>query len=51
LHLAAVTGNVEIIEILLNDYGADLHGTTLGKQTVHHCAAQGYNGIATIFLF
>jgi hypothetical protein len=51
LHLAATTGNTVILETLLNEYSADLHDTTLGKQTVHHCAAQGYNGIATIFLF
>lgn len=51
LHFASTTGNRELIEILLLQYSADLHDVTLGKQTVHHCAAQMHNGIASIFLF
>ena len=39
IHLAATTGNRQIIETVLQAYYADMHETTLGRQTVHHCAA------------
>lgn len=39
IHLAASTGNTEIIRTLIEKYGSDIKEQTLGKQTVHHCAA------------
>jgi len=52
IHFAATTGNRTIIDILINEFHADYHETTSeGKQTIHHCAAQSYNGIVSIFYF
>ena len=51
IHLAASSGNLKMIEILVKLYEADCKETTLSGQTVYHCAALKYNGIACIFLF
>ena len=49
--MTATTGNLEIIKHLTEHYGADCAAKTENCQTVQHCAAQGYNGIASMFLF
>lgn len=51
IHLAATTGNIQIIEILMEQFLSDANQLTLGKQSVHHCAAQRNNGIVSIFVF
>lgn len=52
IHLAATTGNSKILNTLIKEFKADAHQiTSLSKQTVHHCAAQKYNGILSILLF
>ena len=49
MHLAATTGNVNIIKILVKDYDIDCGALTLGGQNAKHCAAQGFYGISAIF--
>jgi len=39
IHFAAASGHREVIEMLIHDFGANIHDLTEGRQTVVHCAA------------
>ena len=51
IHFAAASGKREIIEMLIHDFGANMHDVTEQKQTVIHCASQKQSGVFSIFLF
>jgi ankyrin repeat protein len=51
IHFAAASGKREIIEMLIHDFGANIHDVTEHKLTVIHCAAQKHSGVFSIFLF
>ena len=51
IHFAAASGKREIIEMLIHDFGANIHDMTENKQTVIHCASQRHSGVYSIFLF
>ena len=51
IHLAAASGNNKIIRLLHENFGASLTELNGHGQTVLHCAAQRYEGIASLFLF
>jgi ankyrin repeat protein len=50
IHLAAASGDHTMIATLITKYNANCTDLTSNHQTVHHLAAQRYEGVASIFL-